>query len=41
VRVEYSGGAADASSENNAFSFDGVGHGTIVEHIQAFEGKDD
>lgn len=41
VRVEYSGGSADASSENNGFSFYGVGNGTIVEYIQAFEGKDD
>lgn len=41
VRVEYSGGAADASSENNGFSFYGVGNGTQVDHIQAFEGKDD
>lgn len=41
VRVEYSGGAADASSENNGFSFYGVGNGTVVEFIQAFEGKDD
>ncbi|NND62562.1 MAG: multidrug transporter [Flavobacteriaceae bacterium] len=41
VRVEYSGGAADASSENNGFSFYGVGNGTTVEYVQAFEGKDD
>lgn len=41
VRVEYSGGAADASSENNGFSFYGVGSGTTVEYIQSFEGKDD
>ena len=41
VRVEYSGGAADASSENNGFSFYGVGNGTTIEYIQAFEGKDD
>jgi len=41
VRVEYSGGAADASSENNGFSFYGVGNGTSVAYIQAFEGKDD
>lgn len=41
VRVEYSGGAADGQSENNGFSFYGVGNGTIVEYIQAFEGKDD
>ena len=41
VRVEYSGGSADASSENNGFSFYGVGNGTVVEYIQAYEGKDD
>lgn len=41
VRVEYSGGAADASSENNGFSFYGVGNGTTVQYIQAFEGADD
>ncbi|WP_431132592.1 multidrug transporter [Psychroserpens mesophilus] len=41
VRVDYSGGAADGQSENNGFSFYGVGNGTIVEYIQAYEGKDD
>lgn len=41
LRVEYSGGAADASSENNGFSFYGVGNGTSVAYIQAFQGKDD
>jgi hypothetical protein len=41
LRVEYSGGAADASSENNGFSFYGVGNGTTIQYIQAFEGKDD
>jgi hypothetical protein len=41
VRVEYSGGAADGSSENNGFSFYGVGAGTSVDYIQAFEGADD
>ena len=41
MRVEYSGGAADGQSENNGFSFYGVGSGTTVEYIQAFEGKDD
>ena len=41
VRVEYSGGAADGSSENNGFSFYGVGAGTTVDYIQAFEGADD
>jgi len=41
VRVEYSGGAADGQSENNGFSFYGVGNSTTVEYIQAFESKDD
>ena len=41
VRVEYSGGAASSSSENNAFSFYGVGNGTNIDHVQAYEGKDD
>ena len=41
VRVEYSGGKADGQSENNGFSFYGVGNGTTVEYIQAFAGKDD
>ncbi|UPS92862.1 multidrug transporter [Bizionia sp. M204] len=41
MRVEYSGGAADGQSENNAFSFYGVGNETVVEYIQAYEGKDD
>lgn len=41
VRVEYSGGAADGQSENNGFSFYGVGNETVVNYIQAFEGKDD
>ncbi|MFD2551708.1 multidrug transporter [Bizionia sediminis] len=41
VRVAYSGGAADGQSENNGFSFYGVGSGTTVEYIQAYEGKDD
>lgn len=41
VRVEYSGGAADGSSENNGFSFYGLGNGTAVNYIQAFAGKDD
>ncbi|WP_375241943.1 multidrug transporter [Lacinutrix sp.] len=41
MRVEYSGGSADGQSENNGISFYGVGNGTLVEYIQAFEGKDD
>ena len=41
VRVQYSGGSADGQSENNGFSFYGVGNGTTIEYIQVFEGKDD
>ncbi len=41
LRIEFSGGAADAASENNGFSFYGVGNGTTIEFIQAFEGADD
>ncbi|AXT18842.1 multidrug transporter [Flavobacteriaceae bacterium AU392] len=41
VRVQYSGGSADGQSENNGFSFYGVGNGTTVEFIQVFEGLDD
>ena len=41
VRVEYSGGKASGQSENNGFSFYGVGSGTVVEYIQMFEGSDD
>lgn len=41
VRIEYSGGAADAASENNGFSFYAIGNGTTIEYIQAFEGADD
>ena len=41
VRIEFSGGAADAASENNGFSFYGVGSGTTIDFIQAFEGADD
>lgn len=41
VRVEYSGGKADGQSENNGFSFYGVGNGTVVQYVQMFEGLDD
>ena len=41
VRIEYGGGAADGQSENNGFSFYGVGNSTIVEYIQTYIGKDD
>ncbi len=41
VRIEYSGGAASGSAENNGFSFYGVGNGTTVDHIESYEGADD
>ena len=41
MRVQYSGAAADGQSENNGFSFYGVGRGTVIEFIQVFEGSDD
>ncbi|MFV0247860.1 MAG: multidrug transporter [Tenacibaculum sp.] len=41
VRVEYSGSKISSESENNSFSFYGVGNGTTVEFVQAFEGSDD
>jgi len=41
LRIEYSGGSADGSSENNGLSLYGVGSGTTIEYVQAYEGKDD
>ncbi|WGK66309.1 multidrug transporter [Flavobacteriaceae bacterium YJPT1-3] len=41
VRLEYTGGKADGQSENNGFSFYGVGNATVVDHIQAYIGADD
>ena len=41
VVIEYSGGAVDTASENNGFSFYGVGSGTTVNHIQSYYGSDD
>ena len=41
MRIEYSGGSADGSSENNGLSLYGVGNGTTVEFVQTFEGLDD
>lgn len=41
VRVQYSGGKADGQSENNGFSFYGVGNQTQVSNIQMYEGLDD
>ncbi len=41
VRVQYSGGKADGQSENNGFSFYGVGSGTLIQYVQMYEGLDD
>ena len=41
VRVQYSGGKADGQSENNGFSFYGVGNGTTINYVQMYEGLDD
>jgi hypothetical protein len=41
VRVEYAGKILGTDNELNGFSFNGVGSGTIVDHIQAYKGADD
>lgn len=41
VRVEYAGRILGTDNELNGFSFNGVGNGTTVEYIQAYEGADD
>jgi hypothetical protein len=41
VRVEYAGKILGTDSELNGFSFNGVGSGTTVDHIQAYRGSDD
>lgn len=42
VRVEYAGAAITGTTgEYNAFSFFGVGSGTVLENLQAFKGADD
>lgn len=42
VRVEYAGQASsDGQFEFNAFSFFAVGSGTVLDHLEAFEGADD
>ncbi|WP_310560545.1 hypothetical protein [Flavobacterium sp.] len=42
VRVEYAGAAiTGGTAEYNAFSFFGVGSGTILENLQAYNGADD
>ncbi len=42
VRVEYAGAAITGTTgEYNAFSFFGVGSGTVLENLQAYKGADD
>ena len=41
VRVEYGGYAFSEEKEANGFTFYGVGNGTQVEYLQAYEGSDD
>ncbi len=41
VRVEYAGKNLGVDNELNGFSFNGVGSGTTVHHIQAYKGADD
>ncbi len=41
VRVEYAGKILGTDNELNGFSFNGVGSGTTLEHLQAYKGSDD
>ncbi len=41
VRVEYTGGKINDDAEYNGLSLYGVGNGTTLEYIQAFNGNDD
>jgi hypothetical protein len=41
VRVEYAGKVLGTDNELNGFSFNGVGSGTVLEHLQAYKGSDD
>ena len=41
IRLEYTGYAFDEEYEANGVSFYGVGNGTTVEHLQAYQGSDD
>ncbi len=41
IRLEYTGYAFDEEHEANGVSFYGVGYGTTVEHLQAYQGSDD
>jgi hypothetical protein len=41
VRVEYAGKILGTDNELNGFSFNGVGSGTTLEYLQAYNGSDD
>ena len=41
IRLEYTGYAFDEEHEANGVSFYGVGNGTTVEHLQAYQGSND
>lgn len=41
IRLEYTGYAFDEEHEANGVSFYGVGNGTTVEYLQAYQGSDD
>lgn len=41
VRIEYGGAKIDPETEHNGFTFNGVGNGTTVEYIEAWNGTDD
>lgn len=41
VRVEYAGKQITADTELNGFSFNGVGSGTTLDHLQAYKCADD
>jgi len=41
VRAEYTGKKSTSEKEHNGFTFEGVGDGTIVEHIAVYHGGDD
>lgn len=41
IRVEYAGKILGTDNELNGFSFNGVGSGTSLHHLQAYRGSDD
>ncbi|MFY0483848.1 hypothetical protein ACI6PS_14720 [Flavobacterium sp. PLA-1-15] len=41
LRIEYSGYSYNADKEFNGLSLFGVGNGTTIEYVQAYEGSDD